>query len=598
MRRVEVGAILSPKEIIKQVRTGQLVILFDGLDEKLAVMSKNDQPLFFAELLRIHGEKAKVLFTCRTHLFDSLNSQRQLFRGDKDEKLGRDAFQSWELLPFNEVQIKAYLKKRFTAPAAAEQAYHNIQTIHNLAEIAGRPLGLAQIVEVLPDIEAAHRDGEAINAARLYDLIINRTLRRDEPKHQLLPRHKRRLMEDLAATLWRQGVRGLSTDGLNDWLEKWLAADQARALSYTHPRQILEEDLRNSTFVVREDDNEDHGFFRFAHTSLQEYFLARYLCRTLAEYREDPDSQACPPPLPSPETLDFLGQHVATLAPAEREEALAGLSAIHRRYRPQASEIALRYLLQALGAGYPHPGGQGMDLGGANLNHWRIGSSEGERLDLTEASFAGAQLLGVRWNHLHLNRASFEGAMANQSTWEDCFLEGANFNQATLNSATLRHCQVGKADFTEVVSANFAWLDCQGEAAILPPILPQRAPDPQWQQVNLLKKHPQISLGHADSITSVAFSPDGKHLATGSLDNTARVWDAQSGHEERCAYHLPEREMAVIDVPHRTFLGVTSGAWRWLRWQVVDPDTNETHWLPAETFGPLPEGNSTDQAAS
>ena len=391
-----------------------------------------------------------------------------------------------------------------------------LDTVHNLPELAERPYTLMLIAEQIAGIEAARMRGEKVTGVTLNRHMVASWLERDTGKHQWRPEHKRLLMEELAAMLWREGLRSWQVDLLEQWLMGFLAASPEIAAHYHgKDRELLKEDFRTATFLVRPGEDS----FRFAHSSLQEYFLASYLFRALEERRFDAWRMATP----SVETLDFLGQ---LLEEAATRDALAGLEEILRSYRPEVSELALRYALRARERGYPVPSLARLDMAGADLRDLRfVGPEDGPRWNLIGASFRRCRLDRTVFERVDLETADFSGATLHRTEFFEARAPGFDVTGAELSGTLFRRTDLRGVDLDRGRPYRTQILACSGISEDGEPFTRVLGFEGDLGKIGApsVPKKLEIDTGHTDEVRSCGFSPDGHRIVSAGDDRTVRV---------------------------------------------------------------------------
>ena len=535
---------------------GPCVVVFDGLDEMLVKLDGSRGSLFLNRLLGAlqllddedANRRIRLVLSCRTQYFRTLLEQRSFFLGKDRQDLRADSYRAMTLLPLGDDQIRRYLETALPG-SDISRIMELVASVHNLPELAARPYTLRLVAEHIPEIERDRASGKPVFGTTLYTAMVERWLARDEGKHFIDPEHKSAFMAELAAWLWREKKTSAPAKDVEAIFRRWIRSDED--LSDVYPSTLtksdkdkLNEDLRTATFLARQDD-ERGSTFVFAHTSLQEYFLARYLLDAIQ--RNDRSRWAIP--TPSAETLDFLGQ---LLAETQDPELIDTLSSWKTPYQEQASELLLRYTFAARKRKYPAPNLARIDLSGAHLDDW--------------------DFLGTPDNPLNLAEANFTTTSLRRTAFSNTNLTGAQFSKSILNQATFHSCTIRNTDWHDAPHPGAAWQT---------PILSI----PAGMKAALYP-------GHTGAVTGLAWHPDGDLIATTSHDGTCIIWNPHTGEVVTTLTDHTNTVTGVAWHPTGDLIATTSTDRTCIIWnprtgEVVTTLTGHTHEMTGTAWHPF-----------
>ena len=511
---------VDAEKLIKMIRSEPCVVIFDGLDEIGNRIGRVHAAALYRQLLELIPREAwqadsrnevapdwnacptRIIVTCRTHFFRSLAEERSTFAlGDRGDHRLRASIRTLHMAPLGTEAIKELFIKSL-GEEEGQRTLEIIQKIHDLPGLAQRPIMARYISEIAGGLLLRHRGGEVINIATVYEELFNRALERDSEKVPMLTTSDRvEILKALALHLHEQGAQELDVSSLESWFDGFALNTPGIELTLkaggTGARGLLQTELRNASFLVRVRDDR----FVFAHTSFFEYFLGLALRDAVLDGKV---ATLANNPL-SRETIEFC---FASVKQKNLEDKFN--RALTRRIisdDPREDRALIWRLMQVEGGEVVTAPPSGANLSGLDLRDLRLKpGTVWDRINLEHAVFTG-----IKAGNIVFRNVCFEKAFIGDAQFEDCRFINCSGRTHGGTSTRLWQGHYDSAGASIFEDTLFRW-PSEGGASFLPI---------------------QVNDGHSHFITSVAFAPNGATLLIGSIDGTARLWDAATGAEIR-----------------------------------------------------------------
>ena len=523
---------ISPAKLRYMIRTGRLVLLFDGFDELELRVGYDNAADYLQVLLESVSGQAKLVLTSRTQHFRS-TAQVRTALGERIAALS--ATRVVVLEDFAPEQIRQFLTNLYDGDTAAARArFDLLSDIEDLLGLARNPrmLGFIAGLDETRLREAQQRTGR-ISAAELYRELIDTWLAgeaRRQQHHRGLPtldeQERLAACTALALRLWDSVQPTIPISDLSAEVTATLTTLSERGYS----TEQAAHSVGSGSLLVRTDDS----LFAFIHQSIMEWLVADAAADALTKHGTfAPLTTRRLSPLMTDFLHDLAGSAVVhrwaaeVLAdPSGSEIAKQNGFALQRRLRvaaPQADAESSSPRRELVGVDLRATDLTGQRLRGADLRHavlrgMRLRDVDLTAADLREADFSGARLVG----------GSLHAAVVAGSRWERAAVLGTHGWRDHAGAAELRDAAIAGRDrptpqISPTGPARCASFSPDGALLAV-------GRGHSVEVIDQVAGHTvRLLHGHTGPVNAVAFSPDGTQLATASGDHTARLWDSATG---------------------------------------------------------------------
>lgn len=491
---------------------GKLMLIFDGFDEMAFRVNHQTMINNFWSLATVVVPGSKVILTCRTEHFPTATEGRALLSAElqastQSRTPEAPQFEILQIKEFDNDQIRQVLASRAT-PEVIEQ----FMSLPELVSLASRPLMIDLILDALPDVQS----GKPIDLARTYLYAIRRKMEQDIKSERTFTS-----LADKLYFLCELSWEMLSTDQMSLRYDNFpgrirdFFGDAVSDENLDH----WQYDMMGQTMLIRDED----GRYKPAHRSFLEFFVAYKFAAELGclatDFREIAQQQNIDETkqpkcykwsnyfrhksdakgiIPIAALQEFETESLVllskTLGGIKLTQALLSLIIpMLKLYEDEQSTVKIK-LLNIL----------------STLKQQRQAA-------LMQDDYLVGNIITLL---LKVSHSALEG-----QDLSDLLIRGADFTNASLRNLDLSNtrlldCTLPQGwggDLSVTFSPDGCFLaivDSTGEISVW---------NTNEEKLSWQKK------GHTDWIRAVAFNKDGTILATGSHDQTIKLWNVQTG---------------------------------------------------------------------